>query len=115
MDRNYRPINKVVNCNSKFNWVGCGGMMIRRSAVEKLGSFDIVFNPCYFEDPDYCFRAYYKSLSVGWNSQSLIIHQPEKTDVQKQERGKFFILSHKNFTNKWKGIIPPSFLNKTFV
>lgn len=55
MSKRFMPNQKNYRLTDWFSYVGCGGMMIRREAVENIGMFDEQFNPCYFEDPDYCY------------------------------------------------------------
>jgi GT2 family glycosyltransferase len=40
-----------------FTYVGAGGMAMKTELWGKLGYFDEVFSPCYFEDPVICIRA----------------------------------------------------------
>lgn len=41
--------------HAQYNYVGCGGTMMKKEVFRKVGMFDDIFNPCYFEDPDYCY------------------------------------------------------------
>lgn len=79
LGHHFAPIRK---CNSKdvfFSYVGCGGMMIPRKSYDILGKFDENYNPAYFEDPDYCFRAKENNINVLWNKESKIDHLAHQT------------------------------------
>lgn len=56
----FLPITKLDTKLSRavsnaFNYVGCGGTLMKKEVFHKVGYFDDIFNPCYFEDPDYCY------------------------------------------------------------
>ena len=46
-------INRAIH--NVFNYVGCGGTMMKKEVFHQVGFLDDIFNPCYFEDPDYCY------------------------------------------------------------
>lgn len=41
------------------------GVMLRRSMIEQIGGLDEDFNPGFFEDDEYCFRARAKGWHIG--------------------------------------------------
>jgi GT2 family glycosyltransferase len=96
------PYKKCSSHNDFFNYVGCGGMMISREVVEKIGYFDDRFNPYYFEDPDYAMRASEEGFKLGWNSKNRIIHLAHQTIGLKGDKKTQFDKSHRLFMEKWK-------------
>jgi len=98
----FYPYKKCSSHNDFFNYVGCGGMMISREVVEKIGYFDDQFNPYYFEDPDYAMRASEEGFSLGWNSKNRIIHLSHQTIGLKGDKKTQFDKSHRLFMEKWK-------------
>lgn len=103
MSDTFLPVRKNVSLREWFTYVGCGGMLIRRECAEEIGLFDTRFNPSYFEDPDYVFRAREKKFSVGWNFKARIIHVPHQTLGQGGDAGIQFVKSLNMFRGKWKG------------
>jgi len=52
--------------NSKeFTYVGAGGMCMKTKLWQKLGLFDEIFQPAYFEDPDICLKAKKAGYTIG--------------------------------------------------
>lgn len=96
MNKIFIPTEKIETLNKEFNYVGCGGMIIKREVTKKIGMFDTRFNPSYFEDPDFIFRCYDFGFKVGWNFKSKIIHMPHQTLGKLSENDKI-----RRFTNSW--------------
>lgn len=94
-------INKAIG--NTFNYVGCGGTMMKKEVFHKVGYFDDQFNPCYFEDPDFNMRTFNEGFKIGWNIKAKIVHMPHQTlgTMPKDEKTKKFITSMKKFQNKW--------------
>lgn len=86
MRQNFQPTLRIKNESEHFSYVGCGGMMIRREVIEDIGLFDSQFNPKYFEDPDFCFRAIQNGYKVGWCSNDVIKHQKHDLTLSTMER-----------------------------
>ncbi|MFA5598978.1 MAG: glycosyltransferase [Phenylobacterium sp.] len=105
MNHLYLPVCKIESEQQFFTYVGCGGMMIRAKVVKEIGFFDPVFNPCYFEDPDYNFRAIEAGFKIGWNKDSRILHLAHKTlgNLQATDRRQRFTNSWNIFSKKWEG------------
>jgi GT2 family glycosyltransferase len=111
LNRNFLPVAHIKNINQYFNYVGCGGMIMRKEVPEKIGMFDEQFNPCYFEDPDFNFRSYDAGFKIGWNVKAKIVHLPHQTlgKLNQQEKIKKFTESLNKFKLKWKGRNSPVF------
>lgn len=92
---------KKINNKDFFHYVGCGGMLIKKEVIETIGLFDKRFNPMYFEDPDFNWRAYQSGFKIGWNPNSLIKHIPHKL-LSCDYRKKCFNDSLKKIQQKWK-------------
>ena len=109
MDHRFYPYEKVSDKNDSFSYCGCGGMMMEREFFRTSGRFDERFF-IYFEDPDFCFRAYYMGYKIGWNSDPVIIHN-HKGPLLSNENRKYFMESWKKFQEEWKGSKVPVFTN----
>lgn len=108
---NYRfiPIAKVESLRNHFSYVGCGGMLIKRAVTDRIKMFDKQFNPAYFEDPDFNFRAIQAGFKVGWNFKAKIFHLPHQTLGKNatSEKTRIFTESLNKFRKKWHGHRPP--------
>lgn len=91
--------------HSNFNYVGCGGTMMKKEVFHEVGYFDEIFNPCYFEDPDLNMRVFNAGFKIGWNIKAKIVHMPHQTlgTLEKPEKTKRFVDSMKKFQSKWNG------------
>jgi len=102
MNSSFRPVKQCKNTRDPWTYVGCGGMLIKEIVAETIGMFDPQFNPCYFEDPDYCFRAIDAGFNIAWNSKAKLIHLPHQTLGKNSNRMKHFQISHAKFLDKWR-------------
>lgn len=103
MDSRFMPIRNCKKAGEPYSYVGCGGMMAKRKVVDTIGLFDEQFNPAYFEDPDFNFRAREAGFSIGWNSAAKIEHLPHQTLGKNPDRMKIFGQSYDKFKKKWNG------------
>jgi GT2 family glycosyltransferase len=106
MNKSFYPKYKVANIDEKFTYVGCGGMFVSKTAFDILGKFDERFNPCYFEDPDYNFRAIKNGLKVTWIPKLPIIHKAHSTLGKRNDKKTRFMNSWNSFSEKWSSNIP---------
>lgn len=102
MNKSYVPMRRCKMRKQPWTYVGCGGMFMLKEVPENIGMFDSRFNPCYFEDPDYCFRSILAGYKLSWNSQNSIIHLPHQTLGKNSNRHQLFKKSHKLFVEKWR-------------
>jgi GT2 family glycosyltransferase len=103
MNNSFMPIKNCKNLGEPYSYVGCGGMMLKRNVVDTVGVFDEQFNPAYFEDPDYNFRARKNNFRIGWNYLAKITHLPHQTLGKNKNKANIFAESYKKFRNKWLG------------
>lgn len=102
LDNNLKPF-KMCGVNDKiFSYVGCGGMCIPRSVFDKVGKFDHNLGMAYFEDPDYCFRAFDLGISIKWNPNKHILHLAHQTLGKMNNRNEMFSKSAQHFRSKWR-------------
>lgn len=108
MRENFMPYRRVSK-GENYHYVGAGGMFLKREVIEDVGLFDSNFNPMYYEDPDFCWRASREGYKICWNEEKRIFHQPHK--LLNAERRVYFNRSWKIFKNKWQGKKMPIFIN----
>jgi len=102
MSESFMPRRKNVSLKQTFTYVGCGGMLIRREVVEKVGKFDEQFNPSWFEDPDYNIRTKDAGFQIGWNICARIDHLPHQTLGKSPNKREIFLRSYSRFKEKYK-------------
>lgn len=66
-------------------------MLINRKLIEKIGYFDEHFSPGYFEEGDYCHRAWCAGFKVMSNPNSIVVHHHNKTFGTKPKNELYFI------------------------
>lgn len=103
MNANFMPTHNCKRRGEPYTYVGCGGMMIRRKVLEDIGLFDEQFNPAYFEDPDFNFRARKNNYKILWNCDARITHLPHQTLGKNKDRMQIFNASYGKFKTKWAG------------
>lgn len=107
LNRSSIPVQKNTNKAQWFSYVGCGGMVMEKEVPKQLGGFDDRFNPSYFEDPDYCYRALDTGFKIGWNYKAKIIHVPHQTLGKAKDKQLRFTRSLAKFQQKWNKKLPP--------
>lgn len=103
MNQRFTPTLRVTAPDQWFSFLSGCGFSVSRKAAERIGSFDMRFNPAYFEDPDYCFRAVDLGLRLGWNYRAMVKHQPHQTLGSRADRMQILMKSLRAFADKWKG------------
>ncbi len=64
-------------------WVSGGSGAFRKSIWEKLGGFDNLYNPFYWEDIDLSYRAIKSGFKVLFEPKSVVFHEHEKGAIKK--------------------------------
>lgn len=81
-------------------------MCIKREVIEKIGFFDEVYSPAYYEDTDYCFRARAAGFKSYCAPCSEIYHYAGKTS----DNGKYHAHpandNERIFRSRWQYFLP---------
>ena len=110
MNKSLLPSRKISTLHESFNYVGCGGMIIRKKVIDTIGILDERYNPAYFEDPDFNWRASDAGFKIGWNMKARIMHLGHQTlGVDQVEKQKLFFASWEKCRSKWSKRILPVF------
>lgn len=64
-------------------WASGGSSAFRRSIWNKLGGFDELYNPFYWEDIDLSYRALKSGYKVLFDSKSIVYHEHKKGSIKK--------------------------------
>lgn len=107
-DMSYFPYKKCTKKCDSFTYIGCGGMLIKKTVFDVLGLFDERFSPAYFEDPDFCFRAIQSGFKLGWCSECHIEHLAHQTIGTQRlfDKNQQFMSSWAKFKEKWTPYFP---------
>ena len=89
-----------------LNYVGAGGMFVRRETIKDVDYFDEAYNPAWFEDPDICFKAMEQGYTIGLCESANIEHLPHSTNHSQSDfhSGKTWIRNRRYFVEKWKHV-----------
>jgi O-antigen biosynthesis protein len=85
----------------------CGGaFMVDRQRYLKLGGFDPVYHPLYYEEIDLSYRALKRGWKVLYEPKSVAYHKVQST-ITKQEKGNRIglISARNNYLFVWKNIL----------
>jgi GT2 family glycosyltransferase len=110
VEGSYFPIKKCNHVSEEFSYIGCGGMLIRTDIPKKIGLFDSIFNPAYFEDPDFSYNCIKNGYKLGWCYDCPINHLAHQTFNNQNlfNKNSQFYISWNKFKNKWKDFYPLS-------
>jgi GT2 family glycosyltransferase/glycosyltransferase involved in cell wall biosynthesis len=93
-------------------WVAGNGMAVRMSAVEAIGRFDERFF-LYFEDVDFCARAWLAGFEVWYLPDARIYHEETRASARSIRALAHHIASLVRFQAKWRGFGRLEFLPDT--
>lgn len=60
-------------------WASGGSAIFRRSIWDKIGGFNEIYSPYYWEDIDIGYRAWKSGYKIIWDNESLVFHEHEST------------------------------------
>lgn len=86
-------------------WAEGGAMLTRKSIFDKLGGFDPLFSPFYWEDIDLSYRAWKSGYTVLFHPQIVVVHKHESTIGRYFEKQEILKIAYRNqFMFHWKNI-----------
>lgn len=77
------PYSRLTTCG----YVSGCAMYIKRTTIERIGTFDERFHPCYCEDSDYCYTAKEQGLATVVTPKSIVYHYEGATSGRDTESG----------------------------
>ena len=87
-------------------WASGGSGAFRKDVWLKLGGFDEIFAPFYWEDIDLSYRAWKRGYEVLWEPDSVVHHQHETTIGLKFSKDYIDLISQRNqLLFIWKNIV----------
>lgn len=97
-------------------WVSGGSSIIRKEYFLKLGGFDNIYEPFYFEDLDFGFRAWRSGYTLLWEPKSIVEHKHESTTSKFSKRLLVYVKERNHLLSVLRNITDKKLLfeNKIF-
>jgi GT2 family glycosyltransferase len=91
-------------------WASGGSAAFDRKTWFKLGGFDLLFSPFYWEDIDLSYRAWKRGYRVLWEPESRVSHRHESTISRLSESYVSLIKQRNELLFLWKNITSPKLI-----
>ena len=104
---NYGRLDKAnkpeYNFARNVDYVSGACLMFRKSLWDKVGGFDEVFAPAYYEDTDFCFEVRELGLDVRFIPTSKVVHFEGVSHGSSEDSGikKYQAVNREKFSDKW--------------
>lgn len=86
-------------------WASGGSAAFRKSIWEKLGGFDSLYKPFYWEDVDLGYRAWKRGFKILWEPKAIVHHEHEAIIGKHFSKGYIDFVSERNrLIFIWKNI-----------
>ena len=97
-------------------WVSGGSSIIRKDIFLKLGGFDNIYEPFYFEDLDFGLRAWRSGYKLLWEPTSVVEHKHESTTSKFSKRLLVYVKERNHLISVLRNITDKKLLseNKLF-
>jgi len=97
-------------------WVSGGSSIIRKDIFLKLGGFDNIYEPFYFEDLDFGLRAWRSGYKLLWEPTSVVEHKHESTTSKFSKRLLIYVKERNHLISVLRNITDKKLLfeNKIF-
>lgn len=88
----------------------CGGaFMVDREGYLKLGGFDPIYHPLYYEEIDLSYRALKRGWKVLYEPKSIAYHKVQSTITRQEKKKQIELISARNnYLFVWKNILDQS-------
>ena len=89
-------------CITKVTYLGTGGMLVRKEAVDRAEGFDESYDPAFFEDTDFSLRICRAGYKLCVSRGIKIGHTPHQTTKHLDFRT-LFLANQQKFRKNWSG------------
>lgn len=97
-------------------WAEGGSAIFSKKILEKVGSFDDLYSPFYWEDIDLSYRAWKMGYKVLYDPAIKVRHYHESTIGKYfQKKSVLKVVYRNQFTFQWKNITDKDLLNQHFL
>lgn len=104
----YKPLNGLYR--SDVDYIGSGGMMMATSLFNKIGGFDVSYDPTAYEDTDISFKIKNHGGKIVYSPYLGIGHLPHQTTKDgSKEHSKRMRENGEYFAKKWEKLNPQLF------
>lgn len=85
----------------------CGGaFLVDRNRYLKLGGFDSMYHPLYYEEIDLSYRALKRGWEVRYEPESIAYHKVQSTITKQEKRKRIgYISARNNYLFVWRNIL----------
>jgi GT2 family glycosyltransferase len=107
------PAAPEFNYVKEVDYLSGAALMVKKSIWEKLGGFDELYAPAYYEDPDLCFSIRKMGYRVMYQPASSVAHFEgitNGTDITEGQK-KYQVINQKKFYEKWKSVLEMEHFN----
>ncbi|NMB92522.1 MAG: glycosyltransferase [Parcubacteria group bacterium] len=95
-------INPSLLFRTNIDYLGSGGMLIKKSTLKRVNYFDEKYDPSCFEDTDLAFKIKNTGGTIAYCPYELIVHNHHQTtNVHTDSYKKLFKKNSKYFDSKW--------------
>ena len=101
------PKRPEYNYVKEVDYISGASIIIRSELWKKVGGFDELFAPAYYEDTDLCFQVRKEGYKVLYQPFSAVVHfegVTHGTDVNKGVK-KFQVINQEKFVTKWQPVL----------
>jgi len=80
----------------EVNWVSGAGLLIKKEVIEKIGLFDEMYNPTYYEETDFEKRALLAGFKIMYCPKSIFLHKGGVTTEKENKENKLDLVFYRN-------------------
>lgn len=113
----HRDIDKgqIKNVSTSL-FATAGSSAFAKRKFIKLGGFDELYRPFYWEDIDICYRAWKRGWKILYEPKSIVYHKHQSTISKVLKQSQIECIHRKNkFLFMWKNIVDKKFLLQHFL
>ena len=104
----FMPANAIARTD--IDYLGSGGMLLRKEIFDEVGGFDTDFDPTCYEDADFSFAIKNAGYKLAYSPYLGVIHTPHQTTQNGEFSHDSLLEKHrKRFVEKWKDKNPELF------
>ena len=96
-------------------WISGGSSIIRKDYFLKLGGFDNIYDPFYFEDLDFGLRAWRSGYKLLWEPNCVVEHQHESTTSKFPKRHLVYVKERNHLISVLRNITDKKLLFENFL
>jgi O-antigen biosynthesis protein len=101
------PSTPAYNYVREVDYCSAAALMVEQHIFARLGGFDEIYAPAYFEDADLCFRLRQIGLKTLYQPQSVVIHHEGMSHGRDINFGikSYQVANRGKFINRWRNVL----------